>query len=83
MSKVGGMSVGMSPSAKGDDMTRSKTRARLRAALPPVPRGADPMDDDSGRTAARMDYLRRSIRRRLKVMAAARAEREARRPEEA
>ncbi|CAN7392477.1 hypothetical protein [Caulobacter sp. LjRoot300] len=37
------------------------------------------MDDDSGRTAARMDYLRRDIRPRLKLMAAARAAREAER----
>ena len=64
-------------------MPRSKTRARLRAARPPVPDSADPMDDDSGRTAARMDYLRRDIRRRLKVAAAIRAAREAKRPGEA
>ncbi|WP_165188505.1 hypothetical protein [Caulobacter soli] len=54
-------------------MPRSKTRARIRAARPPVPDSADPMDDDSGRTAARMNYLRRSISRRLRVAAAARA----------
>jgi len=60
-------------------MPRSKTRARLRGARPPLRSGADPMDDDSGRTAARMDYLRRDIRRRLKFMAAARAAREAER----
>lgn len=60
-------------------MPRSKTRARLRAARPPVRGGPDPMDDDSGRTAARMDYLRRDIRPRLKLMAAARAAREAER----
>ena len=42
-------------------MPRSKTRARLRAARPPVGPSTDPMDDDSGRTPARMDYLRREI----------------------
>jgi len=60
-------------------MPRSKTLARLRAARAPVRDGSDPMDDDSGRTAAHMDYLRRDIRRRLKLMAAARAAREAER----
>ncbi|EJL29438.1 hypothetical protein PMI01_03329 [Caulobacter sp. AP07] len=64
-------------------MPRSKTRARLRAARPPVHDAADPMDDDSDRTPARMDYLRRDIRRQLKLMAAARASREAGRPDEA
>ena len=64
-------------------MTRSKIRARLRAVRPSVPASADPMDDDSGRTAARMDYLRREIRRGLRAMAAAREARAAGRPDEA
>jgi hypothetical protein len=41
------------------------------------------MDDDSGRTAARMDQLRRDIRRRLKLAADIRAAWEAKRPGEA
>jgi len=53
-------------------MPRSKTRALIRAARQPPRDRNDPMDDDSGRTAARMDYLRRDIRRRLKMVAAAR-----------
>lgn len=56
-------------------MPRSKTRARLRAAQPPVSVSTDPMDDDSGRTPARMDYLRREIGRRLRMAAASRAAR--------
>jgi hypothetical protein len=54
-------------------MPRSKTRARLRAAHPPI---ADPMDDDSGRTPARINYIRRKIYRQLRMVAAARAARE-------
>jgi hypothetical protein len=56
-------------------MPRSKTRARLRAARPPVGPSTDPMDDDSGRTPARMNYLRREIRRWLRMAAASRAAR--------
>jgi len=59
-------------------MPRSKTRARLRAAQPPHGTTGDPMDDDSGRTPARMNYLRRDLRRRLQEAAARRAEREKR-----
>jgi len=59
-------------------MPRSKTRARVRAAQPPHEDTGDPMDDDSGRTPARMNYLRRTIRRELLMVAARRAEREKR-----
>ncbi len=48
-------------------MPRGKTRARLRAARPPVRASADPMDDDSGRTPARVDYTFREIGRRLRL----------------
>lgn len=57
-------------------MPRSRTRARLRAARSPAPDTTDPMDDDSGRTPARMDCLRRDIRRRLKLAAAIREARD-------
>jgi hypothetical protein len=63
-------------------MPRSKTRARLRANRAPIVDSKDPMDDDSGRTAARMNYLGRTIRRRLRLVAEIRAAREARRPDE-
>ena len=58
-------------------MPRSRTRARLRAAQPPVRDSANPMDDDSGRTAARMAHIRRDLSRRLRMAAASRAAREA------
>lgn len=61
-------------------MPRSKTRALIRAAQRSVGESKDPMDDDSGRTAARMNYLRRDIRRRLKRAAAAREARAAAAP---
>ena len=55
-------------------MPRSSTRARLRAAQPPPVRDPkDPMDDDSGRTPARVDYLFRDIGRKLRQAAASRA----------
>jgi hypothetical protein len=58
-------------------MPRSSTRVRLRAAQPPLVRDPkDPMDDDSGRTPARMDYLFREIGRKLRQTAASRAVRE-------
>ena len=59
-------------------MPRSKTRARLRTAQSSVRDSTDPMDDDSGRTPARMDYLRREIGRKLRIVAANRAAREGR-----
>jgi hypothetical protein len=62
-------------------MPRSKTRARLRAARPPVGASTDPMDDDSGRTPERMNALLRDIRRQLRQVAAIRAAREAKRSE--
>jgi hypothetical protein len=58
-------------------MPRSRTRARLRAARPPSSDSIDPMEDDSDRTPARMNALRRDIRRRLRLAAANRAAREA------
>jgi len=57
-------------------MPRSKTRARLRAAEAPIRDSKDPMDDDSGRTPARIDYLHRDIGRKLRMVAANRAARE-------
>ncbi|SFJ07584.1 hypothetical protein [Caulobacter sp. UNC279MFTsu5.1] len=59
-------------------MPRSKTRARVRAARPPVRDSKDPMDDDRGRTPARMNHLLRDLRRRLRLAAASRAAAEAR-----
>ena len=59
-------------------MPRSKTRARLRTAQSSVRDSTDPMDDDSGRTPARMDYLRREIGRKLRMVAANRTAREGR-----
>jgi hypothetical protein len=41
------------------------------------------MEDDSGRTPARMGYLRRDIRRRLKLVAAIREARDRARSDEA
>ena len=64
-------------------MPRSKTRARLRAARAPIVDSKDPMEDDSGRTAARMNYLRRDISRRLRLAAAARKARQGAPPEQA
>lgn len=58
-------------------MPRSKTRALIRAASQPPRDSKDPMDDDSGRTAARMNYLLRNLRRRLKEAAATREARAA------
>ena len=58
-------------------MPRSKTRALARAA-----RRSEwdrTGEDDSGRTPARVDYVRREIRRRLKLAAAAREGRDAER----
>lgn len=46
-------------------MPRSKTRALIRAAARTARENAGETDDDSGRTPARVDYVRREIRRRL------------------
>ena len=64
-------------------MPRSKTRARLRAARLREDRAFldpnDPLNDDSGRTPARVDYLFREIGRKLRIMQAARDARTAER----
>ena len=60
-------------------MPRSRTRARIRDAQSPVRDPSDPMDDDSGRTPERMNYLRRDLRRRLRQAVARRAAAEAQR----
>jgi hypothetical protein len=46
-------------------MPRSKTRALIRAAARTARENAGETDHDSGRTPARVDYVRREIRRRL------------------
>ena len=52
-------------------MPRSKTRALVRAALRAEWDSAG--EDDSGRTPARVDYVRREIRRRLRRLEAVEA----------
>lgn len=48
-------------------MPRSRTKARLRAVRLAAEGRVEGQGEDAGRTAARVDYVRREIRRRLGV----------------